>query len=53
MGYENSTDAKLDEMNNQKLKSIVVIHLLASSSRSLASISLLGGYLGRLEGSQA
>lgn len=27
--------------------------LLASSSRRLASISLLGGYFGRLEGSQA
>lgn len=28
-------------------------YLLASSSRNLASISLLGGYLGRLDGSQA
>lgn len=28
-------------------------YLLASSSRNLASISLLGGYLGKLEGSQA
>lgn len=29
------------------------VHLLDSSSLSFASISLLGGYLGKLEGSQA
>lgn len=31
---------------------IVNLHLLASSSRTFASNSLLGGYFGKLEGSQ-
>jgi hypothetical protein len=37
----------------QKVKRVNVTHLLASSSLNLASISLLGGYVGRLEGLQA
>jgi len=40
-------------LNKNNNKCISKGHLRASSSRRLASISLLGGYFGRLEGSQA
>lgn len=36
-----------------EVEKCLTAYLLASSSRSLASNSLLGGYLGKLEGSQA
>lgn len=37
----------------QKMDLLRAFYLLASSSRNFASISLLGGYDGKLEGSQA
>lgn len=50
-------DSKLCKTNkalvpHRKCEHLDIIYLRASSSRSFASISLLGGYFGKLEGSQ-
>ena len=52
-GIKNSKKSGINQMPGSHYTIVKSADRLASSSRRLASISLVGGYFGRLEGSQA